>query len=193
MALVDGNNHQIDRIEKEATARGGRFTYRGRLHPRARVPLGSSVVLLPEGDTAAEAWVHDRALAVLEGSVGRWPLASDDGQRQWDRASRRETRPDLATYLINKVEGYWDYPTSSGRRLASRQRGDRRNMSIPGGRSHGTSRVPAGASKEPRQSSGYGPCVPIMTLPSTGSSTSTANGIAFTSPATPTGVVPQAA
>jgi len=57
--LVDGNNHQIDRIETEATTRGVEVTvvvdfihvleYSGR-----------GVVLLREGEPAAEAWVRDR-------------------------------------------------------------------------------------------------------------------------------------
>jgi len=39
---------------------------RGRFHPRLGVPLGRGVVLLREGEPAAEAWVRDRAVTILE-------------------------------------------------------------------------------------------------------------------------------
>jgi len=45
VALVDGNNHQIERIHAEAKARCRHPHHSRRLRPRARVPLGRGLVL----------------------------------------------------------------------------------------------------------------------------------------------------
>ena len=58
IALVDGNNHQINRIHTEAAARGIDTTthhhhhhHHRRLHPRARIPVENRLVLPRRGPT----------------------------------------------------------------------------------------------------------------------------------------------
>lgn len=49
IALVDGNNHQIERITAEAATRKIPVGDHDRLHPRAGVPVEGSLVLLRRG------------------------------------------------------------------------------------------------------------------------------------------------
>ena len=85
VALVDANNHQIDRIEKEATARGADVTIVVEFIHVLEYLWGAVWCSSPEGDTALrlgcmiEHWPCWRAM------LGKWPLASDDsGQQRWD-------------------------------------------------------------------------------------------------------------
>lgn len=55
VALVDGNNHQIDRIEKEATARGVTVTITVDFIHVMEYLWGAAWSFFPKGDTAAEA------------------------------------------------------------------------------------------------------------------------------------------
>ena len=112
VALVDGNNHQIDRIEKEAATRGLRVSIVVDLIHVMEYLWGAVWCFFTEGDPGAEAWVRDRALAVLEGNARE--VAS--GIRRRATAARlskqKRTKADAcATYLINKAP-YLDYPTA---------------------------------------------------------------------------------
>jgi hypothetical protein len=109
VALVDGANHQIDRIRAEAKTRGVEvsiicdFT-----HVLERRPGG----FYPEADPAAEAWVHHQALAVLDGKAIQVAgvirrKATTSGL---DRA-RRKSADEAASYLTKKAR-YLDYPTA---------------------------------------------------------------------------------
>ena len=121
VALVDGNNHQIERIKAESAAR------------RVQVPIvidfvhvleylwGAAWSFFAEGDPAAETWVRQRAQAILEGK------ARDVATGIRRRASTRRLAPpkrkkadEAARYLINKSE-HLDYPTalSSGWPIAT--------------------------------------------------------------------------
>jgi len=82
---------------------------------------GSARSLFPEGDPAAEAWVRDRAMAVLEGkardvAAGIRRRATTEGLT----AAARKGADECATYLANKA-GYLDYPKalSSGWPIAT--------------------------------------------------------------------------
>lgn len=112
VALVDGNNHQIDRIRAEARSR--------------QVPVAIVVDFIhvleylwkaawcfhSEGDPAAEAWVRRHALAVLAGGATRVAGAI---RRKATTAgldpARRAGTDACATYLTNKSR-YLDYPTA---------------------------------------------------------------------------------
>ena len=110
MALVDGNDHQIDRIETEATARGVDVTIVVDLIHVLEYPWGAVWCIFPEGDTAAEAWVHDRALAVLEGNAREVAAGIRRRATAMGLDKQKRTRADTcATYLINKAS-YLDYP-----------------------------------------------------------------------------------
>ena len=121
VALVDGNNHQIDRIEAEARERGLEVTVVVDFVHVMEYLWGSARSFFAEGDPAAEAWVRDRAMAVLEGkardvAAGTRRRASTEGLR----ASGRKGADECATYLANKA-GYLDYPKalSSGWPIAT--------------------------------------------------------------------------
>lgn len=65
IALVDGNNHQIDRIEREARARDVDLTIVIHLVHVLEYLWRAAWSFFPGGDPAAEAWVADKATAVL--------------------------------------------------------------------------------------------------------------------------------
>lgn len=112
VALVDGNNHQIDRIEAEASKRKVSVSVVIDLIHVLEYLWGAVWCFFAEGDPAAEAWVRDRALAVLDGK------ASDVAAGVRRRATtaglakqKRKKADDCARYLTNKAP-YMDYPTA---------------------------------------------------------------------------------
>jgi hypothetical protein len=112
VCLVDGNNHQIDRIKKEAKTRKVKVTIVVDVVHVLEYLWGAAWCFFDEGDPAAERWVHEKALAVLEGKAGIVAAAirrkatllqlPDDKRAKADRA---------ADYLLNK-RPYLDYPTA---------------------------------------------------------------------------------
>jgi hypothetical protein len=70
VALVDGNNHQIDRIKKEARNR--------KIKPLITVDFvhvlqylwDAAWCFFKEGDPAAERWVQEKARQLLQGKAG---------------------------------------------------------------------------------------------------------------------------
>ena len=112
VALVDGNNHQIDRIQAEARAR------------QVRVPIVVDFIhvleyvwkaawcFFAEGDTKAEAWVRKQATAILEGHAGQVAAAiRRKAVRECFDPASRTAAEGSADYLINK-RSYLDYPTA---------------------------------------------------------------------------------
>jgi len=121
VGLVDGNNHQIDRIETEATTRGVEVTVVVDFIHVLEYLWGAAWCFFAEGEPAAEAWVRDRAVTVLEGNARK--VAA--GIRRRATATRlgkhKRTKADAcAKYLTNKAD-YLDYPTAfaSGWPIAS--------------------------------------------------------------------------
>src|SRR5664280_2788519 len=112
VALVDGNNHQIDRIGAEARAR--------KVSVRVVIDLIHVLEYLwkaawcfhAEGDPAAEAWVRHHASAVLDGKSTRvaGAIRRAATMAELDRAKRAGADA-CATYLTNKSR-YLDYPTA---------------------------------------------------------------------------------
>lgn len=112
VALVDGNNHQIDRIKKESKAR----------KVKVRVVVDFVHVLeylwktawcfFNEGDPEAEVWVKDKALEILH---GRSSLVAAAIRRMATRRAldpgRRANADACADYLIHK-RPYLDYSTA---------------------------------------------------------------------------------
>jgi hypothetical protein len=112
IALVDGNNHQIDRIEAEAKARGVTVHIVCDLVHVLEYLWDAAWCFFDEGDPAAEAWVRDRALAVLDGhpqtvAAGLRRRATQAGLS----ATKRKKADEAARYLNNKAD-YLDYPTA---------------------------------------------------------------------------------
>jgi hypothetical protein len=112
VALVDGNNHQIDRIKTEARKR------------KVRIPIVVDFIhvleylwsacwcFYKEGDPAAERWVHEKALAVLEGKAGIVAAAiRRKATRLALEPNKRQGADRCADYLLAK-RPYLDYPTA---------------------------------------------------------------------------------
>jgi hypothetical protein len=110
VALVDGNNHQLDLIRAEARRR------------QVEVPILVDVVhvleylwkaawsLYDEGDPAAEEWVRSKALAVLHGRASTVAAAiRRSATRRGLSPSQRQGADSCADYLLNK-RGHLDYP-----------------------------------------------------------------------------------
>jgi hypothetical protein len=112
IALVDGNNHQIDRIQAEATQRGNDVTILCDFIHVLEYLWKAAWSFHQEGDPTAEEWVHDKAIAVLHGKATRVAagLRRAATHRGLDPPQRAGADA-CATYLINK-ERYLDYPTA---------------------------------------------------------------------------------
>ncbi len=110
IALVDGNNHQINRINTEATNRG------------IDVPVIIDFVHVleylwdatwsfhPEGDPTAQEWVRTKALDILNGKART--VAAAIRRKATARgltSSKRKGDDKAADYLTNKAP-YLDYP-----------------------------------------------------------------------------------
>ena len=112
VALVDGNNHQIDRIGAEAKARGLDVTIVVDLVHVLEYLWAAAWCFFAEGDPAAEDWVRDRALSVLEGHARE--VASGIRRRATAEGlatSKRKKADETARYLKNKAP-YLGYPTA---------------------------------------------------------------------------------
>lgn len=110
VALVDGNNHQIERINAEAATRGLTVPILIDFIHVLEYLWGAAWCFFPEADPAAEAWVRQRALAILGGharqvatGIRRRATAAD-----LPKAARRKADT-CATYLVNKAP-YLNYP-----------------------------------------------------------------------------------
>ena len=112
VALVDGNNHQIRRIKAEAKARGITVTIIIDLIHVLEYLWRAAWCFHPEGDTKAETWVRDKALAVLNGHAST-VAASIRRKATCLRLEpgKRASTDTCADYLLHK-RAYLDYPTA---------------------------------------------------------------------------------
>jgi hypothetical protein len=121
VALVDGNNYQIDRIEAEAEAR--------KVHVEILVDFihvlgylwSAAWSFFSEGDPDAEEWVRQKALAVLEGEASTVAASIRRKATCLELSTReRENADTCADYLLNKRD-YLNYPAalSSGWPIAT--------------------------------------------------------------------------
>ena len=112
VALVDGNNHQIDRIQAEASTRGVVVPIVIDLIHVVEYVWGAAWCFFTEGDPDAETWVRQRVLAILQGHAVQ--VAAGIRRRA---SAAKLTRPkraradECAKYLVNKAR-YLDYPTA---------------------------------------------------------------------------------
>lgn len=110
MALVDGNCHQIERIKAEARRRGIDITIVVDWIHVVEYIWAAARCFFPETDPAGEAFVAEKALAVLEGKAGI--VAGAIGRKATMLgldAKAREKADECARYLKNK-KPYLDYP-----------------------------------------------------------------------------------
>jgi hypothetical protein len=112
VALVDGNNHQIDRINAEATARNVTLTILIDFIHVLEYLWRAAWNFHPEADPAAENWVKDKALAILNGQASTVAAAiRGKATRLGLPPAQRANADRCADYLLNK-RGYLDYPTA---------------------------------------------------------------------------------
>ncbi len=112
VALVDGNNHQIDRIGAEAKAREVDVTIVVDLVHVIEYLWAAAWCFFSEGEAAAEDWVHGRVLAVLQGNARE--VAAGIRRRATAcglAKTNRKKADEAARYLVNKAP-HLDYPNA---------------------------------------------------------------------------------
>src|SRR6266496_2844210 len=112
VAVVDGNNHQIDRITHEAAARSVPVTILVDFVHVLEYLCKAAWCFHNEGDPAAEQWVHRHATRILDGNARQTATAI---RRAATTArltrTQRENADTCANYLMNK-SAHLDYPTA---------------------------------------------------------------------------------
>lgn len=112
VALLDGNRHQIDRIRTEANKRGIDIPIVIDWIHVVEYLWSAARCFYAEADPAGEAFVAEKALAVLEGKAG---IVAGSIRRKATAlhldAKAREKADECARYLKNK-KPYLDYPTA---------------------------------------------------------------------------------
>ena len=112
VALVDGANHQIERIRFEARKREVKVTIVVDFVHVLQYLWSAAGCLHPDSDQAAAQWVHRQAMRVLQGQARKVAGAI---RRQATNArldpSKRKPADETAVYLTNKAP-YLDYPTA---------------------------------------------------------------------------------
>jgi hypothetical protein len=104
VALVDGNNHQIQRIKAEAKKRKVKVTIVVDFVHVLEYVWSAAWSFFAEGDPAAEQWVHDKALAILEGKAGITAAAIRRKATRLDLSSEQRANADRAAdYLLHKA------------------------------------------------------------------------------------------
>lgn len=112
VALVDGATHQINAMRTEAKAHGVTIHVVCDFVHVLEYLWGAAWSFFEEGDPAAEAFVAEKGLAVLEGNAG---IVAGAIRRKATAlrldASQRKKADECARYLKNKAP-YLDYPTA---------------------------------------------------------------------------------
>jgi len=175
VVLVDGNNHQINRVQAEARQRKVGVVILCDFVHVLEYLWRAAWSFYSEGDPAAEAWVHEKASAVLAGGATRVPPPS--GARPPTTASTSSSGPMRmpAPATSPPRRPTWATPKPShgaGRSPPASSRAPAGTWSRTGW----TSPVHAGASRVPRRSSNCGHCASTATSTTTGRSTSHGNG-----------------
>ena len=112
VALVDGNNHQIDRITTEAENRGVQVTIVIDLIHVMEYLWSAAWSFFNEGDPAAERWVKEKTLAVLDGKASIVAASIRRKATRFGLDTEKRAKADrCADYLHNK-QPYLDYPTA---------------------------------------------------------------------------------
>jgi hypothetical protein len=112
IALVDGNNHQIDRVNAEARRRSLPVTILIDFIHVIEYVWKAAWNLHAEGDPAAEAWVHHQLTAILDGKASRVAATiRAAATRAGLEPAQRAGIDTCADYLTRKSR-YLDYPTA---------------------------------------------------------------------------------
>jgi hypothetical protein len=110
VALVDGNAHQIDRINAEAAARSVTVPIVIDFLHVLEYVWAAARSLFADGEPAAEKWVHDTASDILKGKARRVAatIRTKATKAHLDPGSRKGI-DECAKYLTNKA-AYLNYP-----------------------------------------------------------------------------------
>jgi len=112
IALVDGNNHQIDQIKTHARARKITVTIIIDFVHVLEYVWKAAWCFHAEGDPATERWVADKALEILSGNAGLVAAAiRRTATRRNLTPEQRRNADTTADYLHNKKK-HLDYPTA---------------------------------------------------------------------------------
>jgi hypothetical protein len=112
VALVDGANHQIQRIRFEAKTRHVKVSIVVDFVHVLQYLWNAAGCLYPDNDPNAQEWVHRQATRVLDGHARKVAgvIRRIATNARLDPA-RRKPADDAAAYLTNKAP-YLDYPTA---------------------------------------------------------------------------------
>jgi antitoxin component of MazEF toxin-antitoxin module len=112
VALVDGNNHQIDAITAEAATRGVTVTIIVDFVHVIEYLWQAAWCLHAEADPAAETWIAQQATNILAGKAGYVAaLIRRTATKIGLSGDKRHRADDAASYLLAK-RPYLDYPTA---------------------------------------------------------------------------------
>jgi hypothetical protein len=112
VALVDGNNHQLDRITAEAKARKVKIAIVVDLIHVLEYLWSAVWCFYKEADPAAETWVHEKATAILEGRSGIVAAAIRRKATRLGLEGDKRARADRAANYLHNKRRYLDYPTA---------------------------------------------------------------------------------
>lgn len=112
VALVDGNNHQIERITAEASARKIDVNIVIDFIHILEYLWKAAWCFFGEGDPDAETWVREKALRILRGQSSTVAASVRRKATSLGLTANRRTAADTcADYLLRK-RAYLDYPTA---------------------------------------------------------------------------------
>jgi hypothetical protein len=112
VALVDGNNHQIQCIKYQAKRRGVTVTIICDFVHVLQYLWNAAGALHPDDSAAAEQWVHQQATRVLEGHATKVAgLIRRTATNKHLDPTRRKPADEAANYLTN-LAPYLDYQTA---------------------------------------------------------------------------------
>lgn len=110
VALVDGNNHQIERIKAEAKRRDVAVTIVVDLLHVLSYLWNAAWCFYQEGDPAAEEWVTEKVLAVLEGKAGLVAAAIKRKATNLGLPAKDRKNADTCASYLHAKAPYLDYP-----------------------------------------------------------------------------------
>jgi hypothetical protein len=112
IALIDGNNHQIERVHAQARARRIQITIVIDFIHVLEYLWKAAWCFHTEGDPAVEQWIATKAREILSGNAGLVAAAiRRTATRRGLTTEQRRAADITATYLHNKKK-YLDYPTA---------------------------------------------------------------------------------